>query len=40
VSNAVFVDGSVRCLGTVAPEVFEDLATIAGDEQASRVGDE
>jgi prepilin-type processing-associated H-X9-DG protein len=40
VTNALFVDGSVRCLGTVAPNVFEALATIAGDEQVGRVGDD
>jgi prepilin-type processing-associated H-X9-DG protein len=41
VTNAVFVDGSVRSLkAEIAPDVFEALATIAGDEQVGRVGDD
>jgi hypothetical protein len=36
VTNALFVDGSVRRLTTsVSPQVFEALATIAGDDAAS-----
>jgi prepilin-type processing-associated H-X9-DG protein len=41
VTNALFVDGSVRALGSgMAPEVFEALATIAGGEDVGQVGDE
>jgi prepilin-type processing-associated H-X9-DG protein len=41
VTNALFVDGSVRALRAgMAPEVSEALATIAGGEEVGQVGDE
>lgn len=41
VTNAVFVDASVRCLGArIDPKVFEALATIAGGEEVGQIGDE
>jgi prepilin-type processing-associated H-X9-DG protein len=40
VTNALFVDGSVRSIGPgIDPKVFEALSTIAGGEEVGHIGD-